>query len=299
MITHDLEVPGGTLRWYDSGVPDDGPAGSTITAMWHHGTPNTGEPPAPLLEASAKRGIRWLGFDRPGYGGSSAMEGRRVADAARLAALVADAAGVETVVAVGHSGGGSQALACGALWEGRASAVVVIAGLAPYTPDDPAWFAGMHAGGEAELRAALEGPSRLATLMAATEFDAEMFTPEDQEVLKGEWSWFNRVAAAGIALGLDGAIADNVAYVNPWGFDRGEVGVPTLLVHGGLDRIVPVAHARWNAEALPHAELWELPGEGHLSVLRESERILDWMVQSQRPASCASDTTVIPSRLWR
>lgn len=277
MITHDLEIPGGNLRWYEVGASD-----APITAMWHHGTPNIGEPPEPLLEASAARGIRWLGFDRPGYGGSTAMDNRTVADAARLAARVADAAGVESVVAVGHSGGGSRALACGALWEGRATAVVVIAGLAPYTPDDDAWFAGMHAGGEAELRAALDGPSRLATLMAAAEFDPEMFTPEDHQILNGEWSWFNRIAAAAVAKGLDGAIADNVAYVNPWGFDRSEVAVPTLLVHGDRDRMVPVTHARWNVQALPQVDLWEMPGEGHLSVLRESERILDWIVASVR-----------------
>ena len=79
--------------------------------MWHHGTPNIGEPPAPHLDASAERGIRWLGFDRPGYGDSKALDGRRVADAALLAARVADAAGVGSFVAVGHSGGGPHALA--------------------------------------------------------------------------------------------------------------------------------------------------------------------------------------------
>lgn len=275
MITHELAVPGGTLRWYDAGPPD-----APITALWHHGTPNTGEPPEPLLEASARRGIRWLGFDRPGYGGSSAMDDRRVADGAHLAARVADAAGVETFVAVGHSGGGPHALACGALLGGRASAAVALAGLAPYTADSAAWFAGMHVGVEAELRAALDGPSRLAALMAATDFDPEMFTPEDHAVLQGDWSWFIRIAAAGVAQGLGGAIADNVAYVNSWGFDRSEVAVPTLLVHGELDRMVPVTHARWNAAALPHAELWEMPGGGHLSVLRDGERILDWIAAS-------------------
>lgn len=280
MTTHDLEVPGGTLRWFEAG-----PADAPVTAMWHHGTPNTGEPPEPLLAASALRGIRWLGFDRPGYGGSTATENRRVADAAHLAARVADAAGVNSFVAVGHSGGGPHALACGALLGGRVTAAVVIAGLAPYTADDDAWFAGMHAGVEAELRAALDGPSRLATLMAATDFDAEMFTPADHEILGGEWSWLNAIAAAGIAQGLDGAIADNVAYVNQWGFDRSDVAVPTLLVHGEMDRMVPVTHARWNAAAprdvnTRGAELWEMPGEGHLSVLRAGERILDWIVTS-------------------
>lgn len=279
MITRDLEIPGGTLRWYDTGVPEETLGDAPVTAMWHHGTPSTGEPPEPLLEASAQRGVRWLGFDRPGYGGSSAIEGRSVADAARLAALVADAAGVDSFIAVGHSGGGPHALACGALLHGRARAAVAMSGFAPYRRDE-AWFAGMHAGGEAEMRAALEGPSRLATLMAAAEFDPEMFTPEDHAMLEGEWSWFNGVVSAGMAKGLDGAVADNWAFMNPWGFELGEVAAPALLVHGDQDRMVPVTHARWNAAELPRAEFWETPGDGHVSVMRVGERILDWIAAS-------------------
>lgn len=81
MATHDLAVGDGNLRRYDVD-----PADAPITVKWHHGTPNIGEPPAPLLEVSAERGIRWLGFDRPGYGGSTVVDGRKVADAADLAA---------------------------------------------------------------------------------------------------------------------------------------------------------------------------------------------------------------------
>ncbi len=273
MTTHDLAVGDATLRWYDAG-----PADASIVAMWHHGTPNIGEPPAPLLDASAERGIRWLGFDRPGYGGSTAMDGREVADAAHLAARVADAADVGSFVAVGHSGGGPHALACGALLGERVSAVVSIAGLAPFGAEGLDYFAGMHSGGEAELRAALDGASRLETLLAATEFDPEMFTPADHEALAGEWSWFNGIAAAGVARGLDGMLADDVAYVSDWGFAVRDVAAPVLVVHAADDRVVPVAHGRWNADALADAELWVRPGEGHLAVMRAGVEVLDWIV---------------------
>ncbi|NTV40449.1 MAG: alpha/beta hydrolase, partial [Demequinaceae bacterium] len=203
MTTHELSVGDGNLRWYDAG-----PADASITVMWHHGTPNIGEPPAPLLDAAAERGIRWLGFDRSGYGDSTAVDGRRVADVASLAARVADAAGVGSFVAVGHSGGGPHALACGALLGDRVSAVVSIAGLAPFGASGLDYFAGMHGGGAAELRAALDGASRLETLLAATEFDPEMFTPADLEELEGDWAWLNAIAAAGVARGLDGMTAD-------------------------------------------------------------------------------------------
>jgi pimeloyl-ACP methyl ester carboxylesterase len=273
MTTHDLSIGDGNLRWYD-----EGPADAAITVMWHHGTPNIGEPPAPLLEASAERGIRWLGFDRPGYGGSSAVDGRRVADAAQLALRVADAAGVGAFVAVGHSGGGPHALACGALLDERVSAVVSIAGLAPYGATGLDFFTGMHRGGEAELRAALDGASQLETLLAATEFDPEMFTPADHEALKGEWSWFNGIAAAGVARGLDGMTADDVAYVSDWGLTVHDVAAPALVVHAVDDRVVPVAHGRWIADALPNSELWVRAGEGHVAVMRAGVDVLDWIV---------------------
>ncbi|NYI40861.1 alpha/beta fold hydrolase [Demequina lutea] len=275
MMTNDLAVGDGNLRWYDVG-----PADASIIVMWHHGTPNIGEPPAPLLEASAERGIRWLGFDRPGYGDSTAADGRTVADAADLAARVADAAGVGNFVAVGHSGGGPHALACGALLGERVRAVVSIAGLAPYGADGLDFFAGMHAGGEAELRAALDGASRLEALLAATEFDPEMFTSADHEALVGEWSWFDGIAAAGVARGLEGMTADDVAYVSDWGFAVRDVAAPALVVHATDDRVVPVAHGRWNADALPNAELWVRPGGGHVSVMRSGVEVLDWIVQA-------------------
>ncbi|NYI40873.1 alpha/beta fold hydrolase [Demequina lutea] len=273
MILNLLDVPNGTVRWYDGG-----PADAPISAMWHHGTPNVGEPPVPLLEASAARGIRWLGFDRPDYGGSTAVDGRGVSDAADLAARVADAAGVDTFAAVGHSGGGPHALACAALLGDRVTSVVSISGLAPFDAKGLDWFAGMHPGGAKELRAAMHGPSNLHTLLAASEFDPEMFTPADTLALAGEWSWFNGIAAEGVSRGLGSMTADDVAYVKEWGFSLDTIASPALFVHGTDDRIVPLSHGRWNAVATPGAVLWERPGDGHISVMSAGVEILDWLV---------------------
>jgi|SRR6266481_1883940 len=56
---------GRTLRYYDSGSPD------SVAVFWNHGTPNVGSPPEPLFAAAAGHGVRWMSYDRPGYGGSS------------------------------------------------------------------------------------------------------------------------------------------------------------------------------------------------------------------------------------
>lgn len=42
-----------------------------------------------------------------------------------------------------------------------------------------------------------------------------------------------------------------------------EIGVPTLVVHGDADRVVPVDNGRSLAARIPHALLRELPGRGH------------------------------------
>src|SRR5205823_13434579 len=59
----------------------------------------------------------------PGYMSSTARPDRDKASAAADAAAVADALGVGGFAALGHSGGGPYALACGALLPGRVLAV--------------------------------------------------------------------------------------------------------------------------------------------------------------------------------
>ncbi len=143
---------GRTLHCYDSGE-----AGARLTVFWHHGSPNTGAPPEPLFPAAARRGIRWISFDRPGYVASTPRPGRDMASVAAAAASVADALGVAEFAVMGHSGGGPHALACAALLPDRVLAVAEGSGLAPSGADGLDWFAGMTADGAAEMRAAAEG----------------------------------------------------------------------------------------------------------------------------------------------
>ncbi|MFE7516911.1 alpha/beta fold hydrolase, partial [Streptomyces sp. NPDC057540] len=100
MIETDLELDDGrVLHVYDTGAGGDGP-----TVFWLHGTPNIGAPPGPLLPDSARLGIRWVSYDRPGYGGSTPRPGRDVASAADDVRAVADALGIGRFAVMGHSG---------------------------------------------------------------------------------------------------------------------------------------------------------------------------------------------------
>jgi pimeloyl-ACP methyl ester carboxylesterase len=151
----DLQLGDGrTLHVYDAG-PQGG--SERLTVFWHHGTPNIGAPPEPLFPAAGQLGIRWVAYDRPGYGGSSPHPGRDVASAAADVSDIADALGLSRFAVMGHSGGGPHALACGALLPDRVTGVVSGSGLAPAGVEGLDWFAGMHPFGAAELRAAMQG----------------------------------------------------------------------------------------------------------------------------------------------
>ena len=249
-----------------------------LPIMWHHGTPNVGSPPEPLMEAAKEAGLRWVSFDRPGYGGSTRNAGRTIADTARDALAVADELGLERFAVMGHSGGGPHALAVAALAPERVAAVTTSGGIAPLARtasdaglDLDAWFDGMGKISATSLRAALDGPDAKRAYEASAG-DGIDFTSRDWEALTGEWGWLGTVAAAGVASGPDALIDDDLAYVAPWGVDVSRITAPTLLVHGADDRVVPAAHSRWLAQAVPGAVHWQLEGEGHISTLADVER---------------------------
>jgi len=271
----DLELSGGrTLHFYDTCADD---TDARLAVFWHHGTPNIGAPPEPLLPAAAQRSIRWVSYDRPGYGGSTPHPGRGVASAAADVSSIAHALGIAQFAVMGHSGGATHALACAALLPERVVAAVCASGLAPLDAEGLDWFAGMAASGAAELRAATAGRAALEDYLASTEFDPEQFTPADHAALTGGWSWLAAVAGQAIRGGPGGMVDDNLAYVAPWGFDPGQVSAPVLFLHGGQDRIVPSSHGKWLARHVRLAELWLRPDDGHVSVLNSGVAALDWL----------------------
>lgn len=288
----DLKLSDGrTLHYYDTGGDD---ARDRLAVFWHHGTPNTGEPPEPLFAAADQRGIRWVSYDRPSYGGSSPRPGRDVASAAADVSAIADALGLGRFAVMGHSGGGPHALACAALLPGRVLCVVSASGLAPFGAGGLDWFGGLAPSAERELRAAAAGRAALESHLAA-EFGAESeaepepegepgaFTPADEAALSGAWSWLAGVAGRAIRQGLSGMVDDDLAFVAPWGFDPAHVSHPVLLMHGEQDRMVPSSHGRWLARRCASAQLRLFPDDGHISVLNSAEVALDWIREHGTP----------------
>jgi pimeloyl-ACP methyl ester carboxylesterase len=264
---------GRTVRVHDTG---DTIASATLTLVWHHGSPQTGAPLAPLVAAAAERGIRLVSYGRPSYGGSTPKPGRDVASAASDVAQLADALGVDRFAAMGASGGGPHALACGALLPDRVIAVACLATLAPFGAEGLDWYAGM-AGGGASLRAAEQGRAARVLFEESSEFDPTSFIDRDYAALDGTWSSLGDDVGVASAAGADGLIDDDLAYVGPWGFEVSAITQPVLLAHGDLDRVVPPAHSEWLLRQCPDAELWLRPHDGHVSILDVAPVAMDWL----------------------
>jgi pimeloyl-ACP methyl ester carboxylesterase len=269
---------GRLVQVYDSGdenTPD------AFTVLWHHGSPQTGAPLAPHLAAARVRGIRLLSYGRPAYGGSSPHPGRDVASAATDVARIVDTLGVGRFAVMGASGGGPHALACAALLPDRVTGVVCLAGLAPFTESFD-WYAGMVSAGG--LRAAAAGREARERYAETDEFDENSFTSADWAALAGTWASLGADAQRAGAEGPDGLIADDLAFVAPWGFELAGIGVPALFVQGGQDRVVPPTHADWLVRTCPSAELWLRPRDGHVSILDASAVAMDWLrAAAERP----------------
>jgi pimeloyl-ACP methyl ester carboxylesterase len=269
----DLQLSDGrTLHVYDTGT-------GGLPVFWNHGTPNLGAPPAPLLATAERLGIRWVSFDRPGYGGSSPAPGRTMASVAADAAAVADELGIDRFGVVGYSGGGSYALGCAATLGDRVSAVVTLAAIAPYGVEGLDWFEGMVPSGIASLNAALGGrDAKAAHEASGVEYDPE-FTKDDLAIFEGEWGWLGSVASHGLDAGPYGLIDDDVSYVIPWGCDPTTITAPILLLHGERDRIIPASHGSWLAAHCPTAELRLTPEASHFTIFSQADSILPWIAE--------------------
>ncbi|MEU4190913.1 alpha/beta hydrolase [Kribbella sp. NPDC026611] len=276
MLEQDLRLTDGrTLHTYDTG-------GSGFPVIWNHGTPNVGAPPEPLFAAADELGLRWVSFDRPGYGGSTLHRGRTVASVANDTAAVADALGIDQFALAGYSGGGTFALGTAAVLGNRVRAALTLAAIAPYGVDGLNWFDGMVPSSIAALGCAAAGADvREALHRSGFDYDAG-FTPNDLAMFDGPWGWLGKVAGPGLDAGPYGQIDDDSSYTRPWGCDPSAITAPTLLLHGTADGIIPSAHGTWLATHCPTATVQLHEGATHFTIVEHAQPALAWLAEAIR-----------------
>jgi len=277
---------GRSLTVYDAGDPDGRPI------VFHHGTPMTGTPFEPHVAYARENGLRLVSFDRAGYGDSSRDAGRTVANVAKDVAVIADALGLQRFATWGLSGGGPHALATAAGLPDRVVAVATAASVAPPGLPDFELTDGMGEGNIVEFGLARQGEESLRPYLereteGIDDLDVAGLVDSMRTVLSdldaatldgGVGAFFLECFRTGLARGVDGWLDDDLAFVQPWGFELAAINTPSLVIQGRQDLMVPWSHGEWLAANVPGAEAWLREDEGHLTLfVRLAPGIYDWL----------------------
>ncbi|WP_405722997.1 alpha/beta hydrolase [Streptomyces sp. NBC_01537] len=257
-----------------------------------HGTPGSRLGPVPRSAVLYRLGVRLVTFDRPGYGGSDRLPGRRVADAAADVQTIADDLGLDRFAVVGRSGGGPHSLACAALLPDRTTRVAVLVGLAPKDAHGLDWSGGMAPSNTQEYSTVEAAKHRMAVGLerrgrAIREDPASLIAelrpelPEpDRKVFadSGIRAMLVRNYAEALRTSVDGWVDDALAFSRGWGFSLERISVPVLLWHGAADVFSPVEHSRWLAARIPTATVIVDPHAAHFGALAMVPEVLSWAI---------------------
>lgn len=209
---------------------------------------------------------RVLAFDRPGLGYSDAINtrGESPQEQARHMADVLDQLGIDRVIVLGHSYGGSVAMAWALERPDQVAGVVSLAGATmPWPGGLGAWYpiAGSAIGGATVVPLVINSVD----VSDADSIGARLFRPN---ALPDGY-----IEYVGVDLTLrSSVIRQNARQINRLKRNLQvmsevypSIEIPVEVLHGTADGTVPAAvHAQPMAALLPNAELTLLPGIGHM-----------------------------------
>jgi pimeloyl-ACP methyl ester carboxylesterase len=263
----------GVAQWGD-------PEGSVVFAL--HGTPGSRFGRHPDEAALERAGLRVVTYDRPGYGVSDRLPGRRVVDCAADVAAIADALGIDRFAVTGGSGGGPHSLAVAARLGTRITSAECAVGAAPFDAEGLDWWAGMDPQNVQEFGWAVEGEQVLQENLARlAEKDLARIAEDPSKILSDDWQLadadreklarpdlqrvFLETMRAAYAAGVWGWVDDDLAFLTDWGFSLDEISVPVTVRYGAQDVLVPAAHGAWLGSHVLGATVVVHTDGGHLS----------------------------------
>lgn len=281
---------GRRLGWCAFGDPDGRPV------VYAHGFPGSRLEARFADRPARAAGIRLLALDRPGFGHSDPCPGRGLDGWYADVAALLDALGIERAGLLGVSAGGPHALGCALRLPARVTAVALLGPLGPV--DGPGGTRGMSPLARLCFRLAQRRPALQAALFhllaagirlsPALGFrlltsglpvaDRALFAhPEMRRI------WVDSLRDS-VRQGAGGAIAELRRLAAPWPLAPRRVGRPVAIWHGGADRVVPPAHGRWLAAAIPHARGHWPPDEGHFSLpVNHAGAAFGWLRGAMQP----------------
>ena len=261
---------GRTVGFATFGSPDG------VPVIWCHGGPGSRLDPVHRDLEAARAGLLLVGIDRPGYGVSTPLPGRTIADWIPDAMAVADELELDKFLAVGESTGGAYGLALAALVPDR-----VLGAVACCSMTDMRCEEARSTMSRPHCHAVWDAPDRQSALAAAVDAHgeggskmrgggmSEALAPSDEALFRDP-VWMQKTIAIFpemFAQGLEGYTDDRLADGGGWvTFDVTAVTCPVTVLHGGMDRMCNVVNALHTAEIVPNAQLALYEDLGHFSI---------------------------------
>ena len=279
---HRLTRPDGrVVAWTESGVA----AGQPILRV--PGTPGSRLSLRADRTAWRERGLRVITTERPGFGASSRLEGRRFSEHADDTAAILDALRIDSLPVYGVSGATPHILALAARHPDRVSAIAIMVGSAPLDAVEGAnqidlnalEYQLYHAGNLAEILRITE-EVRLALLadpLAAFRSIMATAPPADRAILEDP-AWqrgFVLGVTEALRQGAGGWYDEGLADLGPWDIDLDAVKTDVTWWHSDGDRNAPLSAARRLVDQLPHARLHVWQDAGHLTAYLHEPDVLD------------------------
>lgn len=277
-----VEVGDRKLAYEVVGAPDG------VPVFFQHGTGDSRLCKHPNDALTASLGVRLVTADRPGVGGSSPHKHRSILDWVTDAEAVADAAGLESFVVAGHSGGGPHALAIAEKLGDRVTKVGLAASIAPF---DEAGTKGMVKDKDLKMIFHLAHVKWLATAAGKVESkhyrkDLHGFVahcadewPSDKVIFNDPVlePMFEAEFDAAFAQGGVGALDDMWAFLD-WGFRPEDVTQHVELFVGDADDILDPEMSERLSKRLPDCTVHKWPGAGHYGVYGRWQEFLGALV---------------------
>lgn len=278
-----IRIGSRTVAYLEAGDPD-GPL-----VLHNHGGPSSRLEAALFDAAASAHGLRFVGVDRPGIGGSDPHPGRSYASWAGDLVHVADALGANRFAVTGWSEGGPWALAAAAYIDPARLVHAANIGGGCYGTFGPNWAAEHLSSADAlggrlalHFRPGFKLMYELLGL-SATHFaqsygkallkavnDADRAVLADEEVMK----LFLDASRECFRQGADGLVVDATLLYDAWPFDVTKIERPVHFWQGTGDTLVPVVINRTVAERTPGAVWHGIEGGGHFIALGNANDIL-------------------------
>lgn len=230
------------------------------------------------------QGVRLIAPDRPGIGLSERLPNRTLLDWPKDVVELMDHLKIEKAYALGWSAGGPHAMACAYAMSDRLMRTATSGCVSPLT-----WPGSIDSLGLQVDRLLVHSchiaPSlvpillKLSKLIPVAElkksFIKEAASRSDKEVVEAmSLEEAKELFLEALRPGVDGTADDYRAIAFPWGFELEEIKTPLHMWQGADDNLVPVSHADYLSERLPHAKTFRMPDTGHFLLHKHISEVL-------------------------